>query len=86
MASAARRTKALIGLTAAALALAACSGNGHPAKANGAAAVSMVPAAHPAGPREPGLRDDSHSRTAPCGCWPGRPAWACSRWTPRPAT
>jgi hypothetical protein len=43
MASAARRMTALIGLTAAALALAACSGTGHPAKANGAAAVSMVP-------------------------------------------
>ena len=43
MASAARRTTALIGLTAAALALAACSGNNPSAKANGAAAVSMVP-------------------------------------------
>ena len=43
MASAACRTTALIGLTAAALALAACSGSNHPAKANGAAAVSMVP-------------------------------------------
>jgi hypothetical protein len=43
MASAACRTRALIGLTAAALALAACSGSSHPAKANGAAAVSMVP-------------------------------------------
>jgi DNA-binding beta-propeller fold protein YncE len=43
MASAARRATALIGLTAAALALAACSVNTHPAKANGAAAVSMVP-------------------------------------------
>jgi hypothetical protein len=42
MASAARRTTALIGLTAAALALAACSGSNHP-KTNGAAAVSMVP-------------------------------------------
>lgn len=44
MASAARRMTALIGLTVAALlAIAACSGNGHPAKATGAAAVSMVP-------------------------------------------
>src|SRR5882757_7968563 len=43
MASAARRMTALIGLTAAALDVAACSGTGHPAKANGAAAVSMVP-------------------------------------------
>ena len=43
MAGAARRTTALIGLTAAALALAACSGTNHTAKANGAAAVSMVP-------------------------------------------
>jgi hypothetical protein len=43
MASAARRATALIGLTAAALALAACSVNSHPAKANAAAAVSMVP-------------------------------------------
>ena len=43
MASAARRTTALIGLTAAALALAACSGSNHPAKTNGAAAVSMMP-------------------------------------------
>jgi len=42
MASAPRRTTALIGLTAAALAIAACSGTNHP-KANGAAAVSMVP-------------------------------------------
>ena len=42
MASAVRRTTALIGLTAAALALAACSGSVHP-EANGAAAVSMVP-------------------------------------------
>jgi DNA-binding beta-propeller fold protein YncE len=40
---AARRTAALIGLTAAALAVAACSGTNHPAKASGAAAVSMVP-------------------------------------------
>jgi DNA-binding beta-propeller fold protein YncE len=43
MASAARRTTVLIGLTVAALILAACSGISHPAKANGAAAVSMVP-------------------------------------------
>ena len=43
MASAARRTTALLGLTAAAVALAACSGSNHPAKVNGAAAVSMVP-------------------------------------------
>jgi hypothetical protein len=43
MPHAARRATALIGLTAAALALAACSINTHPAKANGAAAVSMVP-------------------------------------------
>ena len=43
MASAARRTTAVIGLTAAALALGACSGNKPSAKANGAAAVSMVP-------------------------------------------
>ncbi len=43
MASAARRTTAVIGLTAAALALAACSGNNPSVNANGAAAVSMVP-------------------------------------------
>ena len=43
MASAARRTTAVIGLTAAALALGACSGNKPSAKADGAAAVSMVP-------------------------------------------
>ena len=43
MAGAVRRTTAVIGLTAAALALAACSGNNPSAKANGAAAVSMVP-------------------------------------------
>ena len=43
MASAACRTTALIGLTAATLALAACSESSHPAKANGAAAVSVVP-------------------------------------------
>ena len=43
MASAARCATALIGVTAAALALAACSGNSHPAKVNGAAAVSLVP-------------------------------------------
>ena len=43
MASAACRATALIGLTVAALTLAACSVNTHPAKANGAAAVSMVP-------------------------------------------
>jgi hypothetical protein len=43
MASAACRTTALIGLTAVALALAACSPSSHPAKANGAAAVTMVP-------------------------------------------
>ena len=42
MASAARRTTALIGLTATALALAACSASNHP-KTNGAASVSMVP-------------------------------------------
>jgi hypothetical protein len=42
MARAACRTTALIGLIAAALALAACSASNHP-KANGAAAVSMVP-------------------------------------------
>ncbi|PZS39612.1 MAG: hypothetical protein DLM62_07320 [Pseudonocardiales bacterium] len=43
MAGAVRRTTALIGITAAALALAACSRGNSPAKANGAAAVSMVP-------------------------------------------
>jgi DNA-binding beta-propeller fold protein YncE len=42
MASAARRTTAVIGLTVAALGLAACSGNS-PAKAHGAAAISMLP-------------------------------------------
>jgi hypothetical protein len=43
MASAACRTTALIGLTAAALVVAACSESTHAVKANGAAAVSMVP-------------------------------------------
>ena len=43
MAGAARRTTVLIGITAAAMALAACSRGNSPAKANGAAAVSMVP-------------------------------------------
>ena len=43
MAGAARRATAVIGLTAAALALAGCSGSNPFAKANGAAAVSMVP-------------------------------------------
>jgi DNA-binding beta-propeller fold protein YncE len=43
MAGAGRRTTVVIGLAAAALTLAACSGSNSPAKANGAAAVSMVP-------------------------------------------
>lgn len=42
MASAARRTTAVIGVMAAALGLAACSGDS-PARAHGAAAVSMLP-------------------------------------------
>ncbi len=43
MAGAARRTMAVTGVTAAALALAACSTGNSTAKANGAAAVSMLP-------------------------------------------
>jgi len=43
MTSAARRTTAAIGVTVAAVALAACSGGNSPAKAHGAAAISMLP-------------------------------------------